>query len=359
MIRTFDEKQAKTLFRAYEDAITAEPQPRDFHLMEEPDTAGQKTLMFEKTPLQMSAGKVLGSIRVLEQGEFLISLLVLSLRKDGMFLAVKVSSFIDLGARNDVEFAGYLGKYIAEPDNVFPLSQDEVGRSVPLDEIDGYTLMQLEEVCRTGSTAVSFYRYQYGEMPTEWHIQFNIKEHELTLDFRSRDIARLGTPLWIPQLSSPQAQVMSADLCMDSMAFDKIQPGKQMLINLKRKKHEIITEMYKSVKWISNEKSDTDVKEDREVEKHIGQLLKEHISVVDEIEAHENIIEQPNYRLERDKGRIVLVPHPSFTGKRATVYCGEYPVFRGELPNKLLFSQNADTDVTDLEEMLQIRIEPA
>jgi hypothetical protein len=359
MIRIFDNRQAEILFEQYLDAITAERAPDDFCLRENPGNNETKAIKFENTLGLFSVEKILGSIRVLTYERSLISYLILEQRQDKMFTAVKVSSFIDFGSREDIEFAGVLGKYIAELDNVFPLTQDEVENSVSIDETDTYTFMQLEEAGISGYGIRHFDRPGYNENPSRWHDLFNIREHELTLDFRSRDMAKLGAPIWTPQLSSPLAASQSVYASMDRMPLGALYSGKQMMLELKHKKHEIVTEMYKSVQWITNKETDAEIKEDRELEHHIDHLLKEHIGVVDEIEARENMAKESGYRLEQYASRIVLIPHPSFTGRRATIYCGEYPVFRGELPHELLFAENVDMPVTELKEVLQIRIEQA
>lgn len=328
MYRILSDDKAESLFQVYLETIrsSGEPGRIDFPLPEKP-SAAQKTPGRE-ADYMFSPDKIFGNVRLLDDGEYLVHFLVIGQLESGLFIALKVSPFVEFQAKSDLEFVGYAGSYIAELDHSFHLNAEEIASSFILDDVDGYTLMQLESAWEARSDQLE-HRFRLDRFDS-WQARFHIQEHELTLSYRSRE-AQSGLPpsLWIPQLE------FGAQISMARMSkADGPSRRKKMIADYDMALYDRM--------------STREEKDDRVYQRS------ERIS---SISVPLEMPEERDYRLDLGPGgAIVMLPHKRFIGRMVTIFCEEFKVFKGLLPEVLTVSEKPDRSLNQLERELRFEI---
>jgi hypothetical protein len=340
MIRLYDEQKAQFLYEMYEDSITVEsPDISDW--TDELNDRGQIYHVRLQTRFDFPViGKLIGSIRILEFDGNLIQYLVMGQRPDGMFAALKVNSFTDLGTRSDPGFSSYHNRYIAEMDNSFPLTREEVEASVVLDEIDTYTFIQLE-----GALEQVASRHPGLSLPRDlnkWQKQFRLKEHEITCHFRSRDIALGKLPIWIPGLE------------LDGTAES------QHIVYCHKPDYDLVDYMSKEK---PSDKSEHDTKPvDRWQEpdfRKVGRQADMDLpKLADKLSKPPDRGTGEDFSLHYQEGHLIIQPGREYIGKPGSLYSGGYCVFSGNMPDSLMVSSCPRMPLEDLRERLELSFRP-
>lgn len=195
MHKIIDDSYGKHLWEIYLESIRPD-RTVDFALPSSTHSAAQAS---SAEALQLSPERIFGSIRMLDDGDFLILFLIIAQIKEELYTAIKVSNFTQFSTWNDLEIPGACGSYIAELDNSFTLNIAQIENSFVLDEIDAYTFIQLEGVWSAEGNRFSGKPLYWNDIG-HWRAQFRIKEHEITCVYRVGNIyslpARSGYPSW-------------------------------------------------------------------------------------------------------------------------------------------------------------------
>ncbi|MBW6514627.1 MAG: hypothetical protein K0B87_07715 [Candidatus Syntrophosphaera sp.] len=328
MFRILSDDKAESLFQVYLDSIRSsrEQDLPSFPLPEKPSAAkGQRGREPEFT---FSPDKLLGNVRLLDDGEYLVHFLVIGQAGRGLYTALKVSPFAYFQAKTDLEFAGYAGSYIAELDNSFHLNQDEIAASIILDDVDGYTFMQLESAWEARSGEIA-HRFRLDKFDS-WQARFHIQEHELTLSYRSRNtLTGLPPTLWIPHLEiGPEDRWTTVSRSHAPY------------------RRERMNDEYNLVQF-----DRMPARKDK-VE-HVCEKCEQDMFAAIPVQ----MFEERDYSLEFGPGgSIVLLPHRRFIGRMVTIYCDEYKVFQGLLPKVLTVTDRPDSSLYKIEAGLKFRI---
>ncbi len=332
MIRQLDTSFGKTLYEAYLESISSCEPPR--RLPAASRDAGLETRPEPFT--QLGPERIFGSIRVFDDGEHLILFTVVEQVDRDLYRALKVSDMLDFQSYWDLPFAALCGSYIAELDNAFLIHAGEISQSLPVDEVDGHTFMQLEGVWANSSGRAGL-KPLYISKLDEWSQRFRIKEHELTCAFRSREAWDTEFRLWIPQLEldlpqpyEPLVQYSRSCLSKTSkleLEFDRCSDMPRDSLDTK--------EQHELMEW----------EEDRVQCRGMGYKT--------------DVLPQKGCRLEeRGNGVILLKPDPWLRGRLGTIYCGEFKVFCGQLPEWLVLPKTRGKHLLDLEGWLQFSVKP-
>jgi hypothetical protein len=315
MFRLIKDTYAEDLFDLYLDSIKAEAMP----ISDAGFDPGERKDMGEKRPevAQIPAGQVFGSVRMLEDDGQLILFMPVAQEASDRYIALKVSQFVEFISKADLGFYGHSGKYIAELDNAFTLRLREIEKAVIIDAADPYTFMQLESIFLEEGNRFS-QRTRLTDELEKWQALFHIKEHELTCAFRSRDASRLMVPIWIPQLE------------MDLKRPDKLAQA------LMRGEHPS-----RDSRVMHKYALETDMAEDRDISQYRLSMPKS------------------DYQMDTgSRGEIVLLPHERFVGLEMTVYCGDFAVFKGKLPEALILDDKKRHNLGDVKSRLTFHFEP-
>ncbi len=245
---------------------------------------------------------VLGSIRAVSVDGYEIHCLILEQAQDGLYSAAKTSSFTCFATAHDYIATGRFGQVLVEMDNEFRLGPAEVlGRP----GVDVLSLIELMEVLRAREEYVAKGLSTPLDLdPFSYKAMFRIKEHELTLLLRSRSRDE-DHRLWVPQLELADAfQPIAVNYLA---ASETLAAAFGMLVQPKDCK----------------------------------------------------VFYTPTHSLYKtESGSVVLLPAPELVGKNCEVHCGAFRVFRGYLPKTLVLGMGPAISLPDLQEYLDIRIEP-
>jgi hypothetical protein len=247
-----------------------------------------------------SQGQVLGSFRELEhQGK--IILYVIAAKAEGGYLCYKASMFEDFAVPTDIIVPGLDGNYLVDPYNKFVLRPEELAASMLLFSLDLLDFMELEDALEAlPAQAEDVFQDLSLASPDA---RFRIQEYELSLEFRSRT-----TPhqLWIPQLVFDFPSLKEKQYSFAAKEQDLLQAFKML-------------------------------KQDKYAKKYYT----------------------PTHTLAvTEKGTLVLIPDKQFHNKACNIYCGAFKVFTG-LPKKEFYvGKKLPYPLAEIQEILNIRIEP-
>lgn len=328
MIKTLDDSYGKNLWEMYLESVRPE-RDEPFPLPEIPPLPLETA---SADPLQFSPDRIFGSVRMLDDGEFLILFMVIAQTDTDTYKAIKVSNFTQFGTYFDLEFMSANGSYIAELDNAFNLSTEQVRNSVVLDETDAYTFIQLESAWSAEGNQFSG-KPLYWESIGRWRAQFRIKEHEITCAYRVPRPGTAAASLWIPQLEIREAQ-MSQVAFRDHFS-DEIEPSAHQ------------ESLYDSYSVKSKESKRMSRSERGPCASVMYERLYRQITT-----------ETRWYRLV--PGRVSpweIELEKSLWGTRARIYNGEYLIFKGVLPRYLDLSRYDTLSKGQIEAALNLRLE--
>lgn len=329
MIRQSHDQYAEVLFHLYLDSILVE-NSRDGDIAPFADERGTgKLVRAAFSGITLSPKRILGSIRMMSDGQYLIQFIVISQVSDKRFQAIKVSSFVQFSSSADVRIAGQNGLYFAEFDNSFVVEIWELEASVVLDMVDEFTFMELEEIWHNESHSRVTHREPIESLPS----RFRIKEHEITCALRSRTAGEYE-PLWIPQLVFEEEHyaVRESIECVNERMDITT-----MTRNLRYHAPPPDLEEYRP-----SLRSDQAPHPHRE-EELVASFMRAPI-------ARPRAVEEPDFRIDSRNGDSVRMhPNQRLIGSPATIFCGEYAIFKGFLPSVLTI---ADHMSEKLEEIL-------
>lgn len=333
MIKLLD-SHGITLWKMYLESVRPE-RVEPFPLPDSPPLPLERA---SADPLQFSPERLFGSIRLLDDGDSLILYLIVAQIDADRYTALKVSTFTQFGTRLDLGFMGTNGEYIAELDNSFTLSREQIRDSVVLDETDTYTFLQIEGACSDQGNLFSE-QTLYREPIGHWRAQFRIREHELTCAYRTPSVRSPAAALWIPQLelleaaqslSSLQEFLSESPRSERPAARERLDPKQQ---SAKADEAELVS--YSKAKMDSEAPAYID-------RKVFNKELKLHLSW---------------YQLTRGQNGWELALESSLRGQTARIYNGEYLIFKGVLPPSLELSRYAHLDKREIEQALRLRLE--
>lgn len=331
MNRTLD-SHGEILWKMYLESVRPE-RVEPFTLPESPPLPLETASV---DPLQFSPERLFGSVRLLDDGDFLILYLIVAQIDAERYTALKVSTFTQFGTWFDLGFMGANGEYIAELDNSFTLSREQIRDSVVLDETDAYTFLQIEGSCSAQGNLFSG-KPLYWEHIGRLRAQFRIKEHELTCAYRTPSVRSPGVSLWIPQI--------------------ELREEAQSL----RSRQEFRPESHPSECYAASERPCSK----RQLAKADDAELVSFSKVMMDIEVPEHIarerfrkeLELNWYELTRGQNGWELALESSLWGKTARLYNGEYLIFKGVLPPSLELSRYAHLHKHEIEQALCLRLE--
>ncbi|MGB4309830.1 MAG: hypothetical protein WBI94_06085 [Candidatus Cloacimonadaceae bacterium] len=257
--------------------------------------------IFEGVPIPESQGQILGSFREFKHQGQLVLYMIGAKQKDGSYLCYKASLFTDFAVSTDLIVPGLGGDYLVDPFNKFILSEKEVTAGVEL-----FCLSLLEFLD---------FEIALEEMPAEPEdvfrdidldspaARFRIQEYELSLEFRSRTSP---DQLWIPQL-----------------VFDF--PELEQRQNAYAAKGQDLMDAFKMLKQEDDAKK----------------------------------FYTPTHTLAvTADGKLVLIPNEEYLDKVCNIYCGAFKVFSG-VPKKMFYvGKRLPYPLAEIQEILNIRIEP-
>lgn len=296
MIRLLDKNYGRNLYKTYLQSIQPERVPEIGFSVED--------LQVEFDPeTQLSHQKVLGSIRMLDNGEHLILYMAVEKLPNGDFRVLKISDMVQFQSHRDLPFKALLGTYIVEFDNAFILHHSEIAGSVVLDEVDDYSFMQITDAWEHESLQPRG-KSHYEELMDVWIQIFRIKEHEITCQYRSRDTSSKYPLVWVPQL----------ELGKDGPDFTEVEKAN----------HDV-------QRYLQNES-----------------LFMRDIVLLCQIarferldyEATKQTVKPSDLVWEKDGSILLYIPRKK-VGKPGSVFCGAYPIFKGILPEALTLTKNS------------------
>ncbi len=239
----------------------------------------------------------IGQILVIVSGRQEILCLITDKNKEGLFLAYKLSNFTGLGSENDFVFVSGSSRYLLERDNYFWLNEEAIEGGYIIEAVSHDLLKMVEAKLNEESKLLA-------KLDNAWDSpenRFRRKEHELTLELRSRHLSDRG--LWIPQLELVNREDFPEKLPF--AAATEYAP------------------MYNFIKF------QVDV----------------------------NVYFSEYYTLKRNECYdLVLVPDDKHVGKVAEIRCGEIAVFRGELPEEIVMARFIPLKPQQAQQYLDIKL---
>ncbi len=270
-------KDKELLYKIYlaslEDNHKHLPEPMN----QEIDWAEADSFSFEQA--ENEDGGTEGQILVILSGSHEILCLISEKCDRGLYRAYKLSSFTGLGSKTDLNFSTASSRYLLERDNCFWLDEEAIDGGYLIDAVGRWLLQKINIALKEKPRLLSASNCDWDRPEN----RFRIKEHELTLELRSRYLSDTG--LWIPQ--------------MDSLNREKNQERLPLAAFIQ------VTPIFDALK----NQVDTDV------------YFTEH------------------YTLQRNECcDLVLIPDDKHIGKTAEIKCGEIAVFRGRLPKEIVMA---------------------
>lgn len=257
----------------------------------------------DEAPVSRYEQHSLGSVRELKFLDKLILFVLMSKTAKGSYLCVKASSFTEFAVSTDVILAGLGGDYLFDPSNTFILQAEEIAASVELFGLELLDFMELESKLEMGEHA---FKDAFKDISLDsFKARFRIQEYELSLPFKSRKPAS-PHQLWIPQL-----------------AFDF---------------------------GLLKEKQNSFAAKGQDLETAFGMLKQS---------ANAKVFYTLTHSLKLlDSGQIILIPESKYCQLYCDVYCGAFKVFSGYMPKEFLLGSRMPFSLVELQEILDIRIEP-
>lgn len=234
-----------------------------------------------------------------ESKDYEITSLVLGMGKDGKYMAYKISSFLCFASEYDIIFGAGNSSYLLEMDNFYYLETKEVKEGVVL----GY--LSSAELADVNSKIESYLNnpptsYDNTELSAPEN-KFRIKEHELTLEYRSRHNPPL---LWLPQY---QLQYKRND---ESVLAHAAADGG-------------LDEMFKIL----------------------------------ETQKDKNVYFAREFSLQRSASNdLTFITDAEYIGQKAEILCGEIVVFRGTLPKELVLAHFMPLSVDQAQRFLNVNV---
>lgn len=330
MIKTLDDSYGKILWEMYLESVRPE-RVEPFPLPASPPLPLETA---SADPLQFSPERFFGSIRLLDDGDFLILFTIIAQLDADRFTALKVSNFTQFGIWCDLGFLGTNGEYIAELDNSFTLSLQQVMDSVVLDETDAYTFLQIEGASSAEGNLFSG-KPLYWENIGHWRAQFRIKEHEITCAYRPPSVRSPGASLWIPQLElhSGVREMRSYLQAPDVLPELDLRLEQDALVSYSRRpsRDDVDDAQYRGGRGHQDRSCYS-------MEKPPGR-------------------EPDWYQLAEGPEGWELRLAKGVRGRFAHVYNGEYLIYKGILPPSLELSRYARLSRWDIEKALDLRLD--
>ncbi|MDZ4181319.1 MAG: hypothetical protein U1B83_00475, partial [Candidatus Cloacimonadaceae bacterium] len=276
----------------------------------------------------LSPKRILGSIRMMSDGQYLIQYIVIAQISDKLFQSIKVSSFVQFSSSGDVTIAGQNGLYFTEFDNAFVVEIWELEESVVLDMVDEFTFMELEEIWHYEDRR----RVTQGGAIKSLLSRFRIKEHEITCALRSRTTDDYE-PLWIPQLVFEEEQYAERE---SIECVNKMMDTTPMTRNLRSQAPPPDQEEYRP-----SLRSDHAPHPHRE-EELIVSFMRAPMTM-------QRDVEEPDFRIDSRRGdRVSMRPNQKLIGRPATIYCGDYAIFKGILPPVLTIAHRMSYNLEEI-----------
>ncbi|MCB5246709.1 MAG: hypothetical protein LHW57_01610 [Candidatus Cloacimonetes bacterium] len=330
MFKILDDSYGKNLWEMYLESI----RPEHGDQITWPSAAPPLAEAVSADPLQFTPERVFGNVRLLSDSDFLILYMVIAQIAEDRFTALKVSNFKQFGTYFDLEFPGANGSYIAELDNAFTLSREQILGSVVLDETDAYTFGQLEGAWLAEGNRFSG-KPLYWENIGRWRAQFRIKEHELTCAYRIPSVNSLTASLWIPQLElqkEPLVMRMYQKSCLDvSRSIPSLDLEKRVSKDASFSRDDLDDAQLRAGKREYDSRPSLAGKMFRAAEAW--------------------------YKLTKSPGGWELELAPDLEGNQARIYNGEYLIFKGILPPFLKLDRYAHLSKHEIENALELRLE--
>ena len=268
--------------------------------------AGEASIIVEKKNIiEPIETQVLGTIRQLSHSGKLINYTPLELKENGLFLAMKASSFVRYALNTDIIAPGYSGEYLIDPYNNFLLYPEEIEYSVVLDYLDTVSVLVLQEAFDNIKKEEQIRkRIDFSAIQDKWKLEFRFKEYQLTSHFRFRNV--------------------------DENAID-LSP----MVDLLMKKEELSISKYAAARPTLTEAFD---------------LMRQPKS--------SNIFYALTHTLVKESdGRVFLYPDEDYIDKAGRIYICTECVFEGYIPRRLRLGVIGFRDLKSIQELLNIRIE--
>lgn len=238
-----------------------------------------------------------GSIVLIESAGHDICCLITARNEPQGFLAYKLSAFTGLSGAIDLVFETRLSRYLLESDNHFILYSSELENSIYLESLTKSELAVLLDAL----SSIQDKKQTWKPDPHSPEYLFWLKEHEITLELRSRNFEE---PLWIPQYFGKTWQELSASLPLAAA--------------------------------------------DRGTDAIFGVIGKQH---------DENVYYAREYTLHRNECHdLLLIPDEDYIARKAEIRCGELVVFRGVLPEKLVLASFLPFKARLAQEILKVSL---
>ncbi len=202
----------EALYRYYRSGFDTVPAPEESQILA-PGTAADATgvtipptheveyhlLIPVQTP-QIDPRRIIGSIRVLEQKGGDVAYLILEQKEERYYLCIKTSQFKEFFLPGDMIEKGRIDEWLIEVGNRFFLSEDEIGHSPVLDEVEIDVLLAISLRMAKNEKSGEPPAAEGGEVPSRWHLEFQCHEYEMTVELRSRSIDDHPPILQLPEI---------------------------------------------------------------------------------------------------------------------------------------------------------------
>ncbi len=152
-----------------------------------------------QTP-QLDPRRIIGSVRVLEQRGGDVTYLILEQKEEGYYLCIKTSPFKEFFLPGDMIERGRIDEWLIEVGNRFFLSEEEIGHSPVLDEVEIDVLLAISLRMAKNEKSGEPPAAEGGEVPSRWHLEFQCHEYEMTVELRSRRIGPHPQILQLPEI---------------------------------------------------------------------------------------------------------------------------------------------------------------
>ncbi len=238
-----------------------------------------------------------GNIIVFWLNGYEIWCLITGKEENGYFEAYKLSSFTGLGSGSDLILHKGSSRYLLETDNRIYLSEAEVENSLVIASINAQIMQALQESLLSAKKDKTAKRIDLLSPEAK----FRIKEHELTLELRSRIHE---DKLWIPQLA-----IQGWESINEAMPLAAADNGMDVAFSVLAKQQD------------------------------------------------ENVYYAREYTLHKNECQdLILIPDDDYINRKAEIRCNELVVFRGVLPEKLVLASFTPVKVQAAQAFLNISL---